>query len=170
MYGKILVPLDGSPMAEAALAQVAQLAGPATEVLLLRVTEPASAGTLVPLVPNTSGVGGPPMFPPPSLSQPSALPAVEGAARARGEAQDYLESRAIDLRGGTASVRTLVLEDADAAAVIAGQATDEGADLIVMATHGRSGVSRWVLGSVADRVLHSTAVPLLLVRPSAPAA
>jgi nucleotide-binding universal stress UspA family protein len=170
MYRKILIPLDGSAMAEAALAEVTRLAGPATEVLLLRVTEPATAGTPIPLVPNTSGVGGPPMFPPPSLTQPSTEAGLEAGARARAEAQDYLESRAIALRGDTAAVRSLVIEDAAAAAVIAQQATDEGADLIVMATHGRSGVARWALGSVADRVLHSTAVPLLLVRPRAPAA
>jgi nucleotide-binding universal stress UspA family protein len=170
MYRKILVPLDGSPMAEAAVAQLPHLVGPATELLLLRVTEPATAGTPIPLVPNASGVGGPPMFSPPSLGPSGAEATGEAATRARRDAQDYLESRAVDLRGTAAHVRTLVFEDADAAGVIAAQATDEGADLIVMSTHGRSGVGRWVLGSVADRVLHSTAVPLLLVRPGQPIA
>ena len=43
-------------------------------------------------------------------------------------------------------------------------AANEHADLIVMATHGSSGVRRWVLGSVADKVLHTSTTPLLLVR------
>ncbi len=43
-------------------------------------------------------------------------------------------------------------------------AAREHVDLIVMATHGYSGVRRWALGSVADKVLHSTTTPLLLVR------
>ena len=44
------------------------------------------------------------------------------------------------------------------------EATQRGADLIVMATHGRGGLSRWALGSVADKVLHATTTPLLVVR------
>ncbi len=47
---------------------------------------------------------------------------------------------------------------------IADYATKNDADLIIMATHGRSGISRWVLGSVADRVLRSSCVPVLMVR------
>jgi nucleotide-binding universal stress UspA family protein len=58
----------------------------------------------------------------------------------------------------------VVLEHGDAAdrllAVLAGRQ----ADLIVMATHGRSGLTRWVLGSVAERVMRAAPVPLLLVR------
>jgi nucleotide-binding universal stress UspA family protein len=44
------------------------------------------------------------------------------------------------------------------------EAENRGVDLIVMATHGYSGVRRWALGSVADKVLHATKKPLLLVR------
>jgi nucleotide-binding universal stress UspA family protein len=47
---------------------------------------------------------------------------------------------------------------------IADYATKNGVDLIIIATHGRSGVSRWVWGSVADRVLRSACVPVLMVR------
>ncbi|QLQ08994.1 MAG: universal stress protein [Anaerolineae bacterium] len=41
-----------------------------------------------------------------------------------------------------------------------------GADLIVMSTHGRSGINRWVFGSVAGRLLHSAPIPILLIRPA----
>jgi nucleotide-binding universal stress UspA family protein len=41
----------------------------------------------------------------------------------------------------------------------------EKVDLIALATHGRSGISRWVFGSVADKLVHSLSVPVLLIRP-----
>jgi nucleotide-binding universal stress UspA family protein len=50
--------------------------------------------------------------------------------------------------------------------VIVDHAATSGADLIVMSTHGRTGVQRWLLGSVADRVLHGAKAPVLLVRVS----
>ena len=50
------------------------------------------------------------------------------------------------------------------AEAIVDMAAERGADLIVMATHGHSGIRRWALGSVADKVLHTTTTPLVLVR------
>ncbi|MEJ2728684.1 MAG: universal stress protein [Deltaproteobacteria bacterium] len=50
------------------------------------------------------------------------------------------------------------------AATLAHWAEDKGVDLIVIASHGRSGISRWVYGSVADRVLRSACVPVLMIR------
>jgi nucleotide-binding universal stress UspA family protein len=61
------------------------------------------------------------------------------------------------------TVNALVAEGMPAD-VIVDVAAHREVDLIVMATHGRSGISRWALGSVADKVLHSTTVPLVLVR------
>jgi nucleotide-binding universal stress UspA family protein len=58
----------------------------------------------------------------------------------------------------------VVLERGDAAGRILAVAAERQADLIVMATHGRSGLKRWVLGSVAERVMRAAPVPLLLVR------
>jgi nucleotide-binding universal stress UspA family protein len=57
--------------------------------------------------------------------------------------------------------------DGDPASRIVDDGAANAVDLIAMATHGRSGLSHWLLGSVAERVLHSTGVPLLLVRPPA---
>ena len=50
------------------------------------------------------------------------------------------------------------------AETLAHWAEQNGVDLIVIASHGRSGVSRWVMGSVADRVLRSACVPVLMIR------
>jgi nucleotide-binding universal stress UspA family protein len=60
-----------------------------------------------------------------------------------------------------------VLKEASAVAdAILNYAEANGVDLIAMSTHGRSGIGRWLLGSVADRVVHGSQVPVLLVRPN----
>jgi nucleotide-binding universal stress UspA family protein len=169
MYRRILVPLDGSPLSEVALDQLPQLVGPETEVLLLRIAESTPAifppVALGPFPPGGGmSVGVPPT---PSTERLSDSPD-EGDDRARREAQEYLDAKAVSVPGPVTRRRTLVLENVDPAAAIAGQGQDERADLIVMSTHGRSGAVRWILGSVAEKVLHSTHIPLLLVRPGKP--
>ncbi|MFC2044869.1 universal stress protein, partial [Chloroflexota bacterium] len=62
------------------------------------------------------------------------------------------------------SVKSEVLVGGQAADVIADYVTKEKADLVIIATHGRSGISRWVFGSTADRILRSACVPVLMVR------
>jgi nucleotide-binding universal stress UspA family protein len=62
---------------------------------------------------------------------------------------------------------TATIREGDAATEILNLADSSGADLIAMMTHGRSGVARWILGSVAERVLQGTTLPLLLVREQA---
>jgi len=59
-----------------------------------------------------------------------------------------------------------MLKQGDPAGRILEACRDEGADLIAMTTHGRSGVSRWIMGSVAEKVLWSSNVPMLVVRPA----
>lgn len=59
-----------------------------------------------------------------------------------------------------------LLQQGDAAVRILQTCREEGADLIAMTTHGRSGVSRWLMGSVAEKVLWASNVPLLVVRPA----
>jgi nucleotide-binding universal stress UspA family protein len=75
----------------------------------------------------------------------------------------YLDRLAGDSRARGLAVETLVLDGSPADAVVTAAARD-GADLIVMATHGRTGLERTRHGSVADEVLHRTPTPLLLVR------
>lgn len=135
---RILVPLDGSLLAEAILPVVQEWAKEQeAEVILLRA----------------------------ALAR--ALPgqdATELEVRAVGEAEEYLRAVAERLeRRGLTRVRWVVWYDEPAAAV--GEAvTRDGVDLIVMATHGRSGLSRLMLGSVAEAVVRAAQVPVLLLR------
>jgi nucleotide-binding universal stress UspA family protein len=157
MYRKILVPLDGSAFAEAALAHLPQVAGPETEVILLRVMErtappmpaPASTAAEVPTPPALAG----------------ADTAGEAPAKAFLDAEEYLEAKADAVRGHVRAARVMVVGDAAPAATIAEVARTERVELVAMATHGRSGVVRLLLGSVADEVLRASQCPLLLIRP-----
>lgn len=79
-------------------------------------------------------------------------------------AGDYVRAKRDQLGERGLNVRSIVAFGA-AAEVILRIAKDESADLIAMTTHGRSGIARWVMGSVADKVLRNSRVPLLLVRP-----
>lgn len=93
------------------------------------------------------------------------IQAIEGEAHANERrAAEYL--RAFGSRHTTHPFQTIVESRAADEAIL--HATRE-ADLVVMGTHGRRGPSRWWLGSVAERVLRETAVPLLVVRGSAEA-
>jgi nucleotide-binding universal stress UspA family protein len=79
------------------------------------------------------------------------------------EAQRYLDKTAERLRGAGVDCSSETASGPEAAAILE-RAEAENFDLIAMSTHGRSGLMRWVLGSVADKVLHGTDRPLLLVR------
>jgi nucleotide-binding universal stress UspA family protein len=139
------VPLDGSALAEAALAPAAALAGSLrARLLLLRAVEP-------PVITGAAYATG------------HAYADYDPVA-ALGEAQGYLEgvARGLRERGLTAEVEAA---EGLAAATIARVARERGAGLIAMGTHGRSGLGRLVLGSVATTTLHQAPVPLLLVRP-----
>jgi nucleotide-binding universal stress UspA family protein len=145
--GRVLVPLDGSPLAETALAPAAALADAFdARLLLLLVVEPPSPGR----APYGAGY----------------VAAAYDPATALQEARGYLEGVACDLRrrGHRADVAAA---EGPAAATIAAAARERRVARIVMATHGRSGLGRMVLGSVATAVLHLADVPLVLVRPEA---
>jgi nucleotide-binding universal stress UspA family protein len=84
--------------------------------------------------------------------------------------RDRLQSELGDLAGELERqdiVVTPVAVNGFPAETIIDEAVRRGVDLIVMATHGYSGIKRWALGSVADKVLHATRTPLLLVRAQA---
>ena len=89
-------------------------------------------------------------------------------AKEQNEAEEQLvEEQA--LLNEAINARGSIRHGSDAAAEIVDYAEANDVDLIAMTTHGRSGVSRWVLGSVASRVLRGTSKPILLVRcPGAP--
>jgi nucleotide-binding universal stress UspA family protein len=148
MYKKILVPLDGSELAECVLAHVATIAGGCgtKSVVFLRVVEPFVM---------TSGYFGADFS-----GQEIARINAENEAGAR----KYIDGLVERTSYGKVKVEGKVITGR-AAEVIADYARDNAMDLITIATHGRSGVSRWVWGSVADRVMRSSCVPVLMIRP-----
>ena len=78
--------------------------------------------------------------------------------------QKYLDNIDGRLRARGLDVKVRIVSG-DPAARIIEVAREERADLIAMSTHGRSGIARWVLGSVADKILHESKIPMWLVRP-----
>ena len=147
MYKTLVVPLDGSKLAECVLSHVDTLVkGCQVEnIIFLRVVEPFSR-----LV-----AGDYQVF---SQEQIDRIN-LEMMSQAKGYLQGLLER----LRYNGIKTKWEVIPG-PAAESIAGYATKTNADLIIIATHGRSGLSRWVWGSVADRILRSSCVPVLMVR------
>jgi nucleotide-binding universal stress UspA family protein len=147
---RILVPLDGSALAQQALPVAAELArATGSELVLLRVVLPFDT-----VVPALSPLGRPI-----SVAAELVSEELEGARQ-----QLWLAAQTLD--HGDLQV-TPIVETGYAADTIVDAALHPHADLIVMATHGRSGVKRWALGSVADKVLHAAKAPVLLVRAQA---
>jgi nucleotide-binding universal stress UspA family protein len=147
MYQTILVPLDGSKLAECVLPHVEALVRgcQVNRVVFVRAVEPFRMPT-----------GGDAV-----VFSDTDIEKIEAASRA--EAEVYLKNIIAAGRydGARAELRVL---NGVVAETLAEYATRNNVDLIVISTHGRSGVSRWVWGSVADRVLRSACVPVLMVR------
>ncbi len=143
MYQRILVPLDGSKLSEQVLPYARLLAAAQhVPMRLLRVFNPVPA----------------------EMTGPIPGQYVDRLATAfRNEATDYLEQIARPLRGDGVEI-SVAAHEGDAASLIVREAEQEPETLIAMCTHGRSGVGRWVLGSVTDKVLHSTTGFMLIVR------
>ena len=145
MFKTILVPLDGSTLAEQALAPAGQLARrTGANVILVRAPdmEPAFATA-------ESAYG---------LIYPD-----QAVGRANSEARDYLTSIQSGQAARGVAVRTVVGEG-DAAVAIVDVASQKQADIIVMSTHGYSGLTRWLMGSVAEKVGRTAPCPVLTVR------
>jgi nucleotide-binding universal stress UspA family protein len=162
MFRRIVVPLDGSPLAEAVLPDVCTLAaGAAAEVLLLSVVPLPSVFALAEELQEQSFRGDLAADPDQVVSTVEhEMTAPEEARRQR-----YLDDRADRLAAAGLSVRTLV-RVGDAATAIVRCARDEQADAIAMSTHGRGGLDRLLHGSVAETVLGTAGLPVLLVRPA----
>jgi nucleotide-binding universal stress UspA family protein len=161
MYQKVLVPLDGSELAECVLPHVEDLVsgGQVKDIIFLRVIEPYGLTSLGLTVPEADMVMPTPT--PFSVQFAEQRKRIESEARVASQA--YLSQVVSRLKHQGVNLKTAVLPG-KAAETIADYASKNGIDLIVIATHGRSGVSRWVWGSVADRVLRSACVPVLMVR------
>jgi nucleotide-binding universal stress UspA family protein len=140
LFGRVLVPLDGSAFAESVLPQIGPLLiRREAEILLLQAVEPPV------------GIDG---------------DVVAGRELIRARAEGYLGALASTWKDRGARVSARVRLEAAADAVL-DAAAEEKATLIAMATHGRTGFSRWAFGSVAEKVLRASRVPLFLVRPVA---
>ncbi len=149
MYKRILVPLDGSALAEQILPHVQALARcTGAEVILLRVPEYTYKRAVE--------FDGPFLWPP--------LPLQDNCETGCEEATAYLNKVKLKLPMHGVPVSTVVREG-HIAQVIIEFARETGADLIAMSTHGRTGLSRAVFGSVAEEVLRLGGKPVLLIRP-----
>lgn len=144
MYRNILVPLDGSPRAERILPYVEEIASKfGSRITLLQIVE--SLLTAV------------------SPYDLAPYDAIEGTERSLAEAQSYLSGLEGSLRSKHIDVRSIV-ESGSIVVAISDVAEREGCDLIAMASHGRTGLTRVFYGSVAAGVLHRADRPLLLIR------
>src|SRR5579884_461185 len=135
MYHLILVPLDGSSLAERALSYARSLATVSqAQMVLLRAVEP------------------------PSIAESPWQP---GLDKEMADAEAYLDGLLPGPNAASSAITSVCI--GGAADAIIQESQSRGADLIVMSTHGRSGLARAVYGSVAERVCRDTQVPVLLV-------
>jgi nucleotide-binding universal stress UspA family protein len=141
MYERILLTLDGSELAEQALPHaIAQAERFRAELILLRVLEP---------------------FPEAGILWQEDVKRAE--KQALDQARDYLEGIAATIQDRRMAVKPTVIQGQPGLAIVRFAETN-GVDLIVISTRGRSGLSRWLMGSVADRVVRGATMPVLLVR------
>jgi nucleotide-binding universal stress UspA family protein len=139
MFRKLVIPLDGSLRAEQALAPamaIARASGAEIDVVLVHQPTPFA------------GFAGAPEMPEQAASE-----------------EKYVASIAGELESGGSVSATHALLHGDVIEAICARAHDEEADLIVMTSHGRTGISRAWLGSVADGVLRRSSIPVLMLRP-----
>jgi nucleotide-binding universal stress UspA family protein len=144
---RIVIPLDGSELAESVLDHAVMLATAGeTELALLRIVVPLPAG-----------------------SYPNVLDGIpldrDDLSRRQRDAGMYLERMSADLRANGFATTVRVKAASKIARAILDYAGDADADLIALATHGRGAAARFMLGSVADKILREATVPLLLYRP-----
>jgi nucleotide-binding universal stress UspA family protein len=145
MYKKVLVPLDGSELAECALSHVKALVkeGSIGEVIILNVV-----GTDIPWDEMDKGIDF-------------------NAFRQEliNTSQEYLAKVASGLSAEGIKVKTEFIEANRPSRLIVDYAEKNGIDMIVITTHGYTGIQKLLLGSVAFKVLHEAHVPVLLIRP-----
>lgn len=141
MLKTLVVPLDGSLLAETAIPHALALARPTKAMIhIVRVVTPRMGGQ---------------------------LDQFQTDRQHTAQAEQYLSPIQAQMREEGARVRTTVLHGYPIDQLLIHSAQVQ-ADLIVMATHGRSGVQRLILGSVADRIVREAACPVVLVRGEMP--
>lgn len=150
MLQKILVPLDASELAEKALPYAQHILGDEGELFLLSVID--IAGVTYPLMPG-----------------PYPIPIEQGfennesvRTQITTHAESYLRTIHDRLATSGPEITTLVRAGSPADTIVEA-ALELGADAIVMSTHGRSGLGRWVYGSVAQKVLSAAPCPVMII-------
>lgn len=153
----ILVALGGNTAAERIVAPALAIGtASGAEYTLVRIVRPAYPYQVLP--DSTGGAG---------MSEPSGLGPID--AQNWRKAEDYLRSAAARLQAAGARVQTRIHLAEQPAVAILREAAATGADLIALETHGR-GVSRLLIGSVADKVVRGSSVPVLVCRLPEPVA
>jgi len=143
MYDRILVPTDGSPEVERAVSHAVDLAAAHDATLHAMYVVNSASFTTMPMETGWEGVG----------------------EMLREEGETALERvQALGSAAGV-DVETHLLEGSPSREIVR-FAEECGSDLVVMGTHGRGGIDRLLLGSVAERVVRSSSVPVLTVRVS----
>lgn len=141
MYKKILVPLDGSKIAEGVLPHARALAySEGAELILLNV-----AANPMDFVFSDPGIAN------------------KEIAEQQSRSKNYMTDIESQLKASGFRV-SILLREGPVAEVILKTAEENNVDVIAMSTHGRTGPARWLLGSVADRVVRNSKVPVLLIR------
>lgn len=154
---RILLPLDGTPLAEQMLEPAAALGAlTGAAFTLLRVVSP--------VMPLHYDVEGTPFG---QRIQAMVAQIEKLQAEVSKEALGYLDGVAEKLRGRGLQVETRVIVDHYPAKAILAEGAASAANLIALETHGRRGVKRLFLGSVADKIIRGAAVPVLVHRPTA---
>lgn len=147
-FRTLLIPLDGSELSESALEHAVEFGELFDSAYHLTRVVSYPIDIASPYLPHTA-----------QLNQEVMEDAKKGAAA-------YLEAQASAMRKRGLDVTTSVVVDAQAGQGIIEETKAVGAEMVAMATHGRKGLSRVVLGSAADKVLRGIHTPLLLYRPS----
>jgi nucleotide-binding universal stress UspA family protein len=148
MFKKILVPLDGSELSESILPHVSELAKSlGAQVVLLRVVPTP--------VPKMEFAGFPAAPVQPSAPIPTRDLFNEADSYLEAIAYQYFPDRQVTVEVSSGSTGESILACVDTL----------GVDLIAMTTHGRSGFSRMVMGSIADEIVRRSHLPVLLLRP-----
>jgi nucleotide-binding universal stress UspA family protein len=153
-YTKILLTLDGSELALLALPHARAMAQSfSAELILLQVIEDLTAKQL--------------HYVPSELLVDVERYSAKQLQSAVEDAQQELDALVAQLHAESIPARSIV-KVGEAAATIIDFAATENVDLIVMSTHGRTGLARWVYGSVAEKVSQAAPCPTLLIRPPKP--
>jgi nucleotide-binding universal stress UspA family protein len=148
MYKKILIPLDGSELAECSLEHAKAIAQGCNvaDVILFRVIEPFSMQTIS------------------ALGEADDDNIRKVREQIQQDAKDYLLKVENNLKKQGIASRAVTVEGKAADAILS-YTRKNNVDLIVMSTHGRSGLSRFFFGSVAEKVSRHSRVPVLLLAP-----